>query len=78
MTRQEAVAYLRPILESASVPSYEAALRLAVDALEAMDALEAGPPSPAELQAGDDVQWVRYGNSWMACRRRPKEDTDGT
>ena len=29
MTRQEAVAYLRPILESASVPSYAAALRLA-------------------------------------------------
>ena len=34
MTRREAVDYLRPIMESASVPSCQAALRLAVEALE--------------------------------------------
>ena len=72
MTRREAIDYLRPIMESASVPSCQAALRLAMEALEAMDALEAGPPSPADLRAGD-VRWVRYGNSWLACRRRPED-----
>ena len=76
MTRQEAVAYLRPIMESASLPSYQAALRLAVEALEALEMMEAGPPSPAELRAGDDVRWVRYGNSWLACRRRPEGAKD--
>ena len=34
MTRREAVGYLRPIMESASLPNYQAALRLAVEALE--------------------------------------------
>lgn len=34
MTRGEAADYLRPIMESASLPNYQAALRLAVEALE--------------------------------------------
>ncbi len=34
MTRREAIDYLRPIMESASLPGYQAALRLAVEALE--------------------------------------------
>ena len=75
MTRREAVGYLRPIMESASLPSCQAALRLAVEALEALEMMEAGPPSPAELRAGE-MQWIRYGNSWLACRRRPEGAKD--
>ena len=40
MTRKEAADYLRPIMESATLPRYQAALRLAVEALEAT----VGPP----------------------------------
>ena len=40
MTRKEAIEYLRPIMESATLPNYQQAMRLAIDALEDVEALE--------------------------------------
>ena len=40
MTRKEAIAYLRPIADSASLVNYHTALRLAIEALEQVEALE--------------------------------------
>ena len=40
MTRKEAAAYLRPIAESATLANYQQAMRLAIDALEDVEALE--------------------------------------
>ena len=40
MTRKEAIEYLRPIADSAVLPKYQQALRLALDALEDVEELE--------------------------------------
>ena len=40
MTRKEAVAYLRPIAESATLANYQQAMRLAIGALEDVEELE--------------------------------------
>lgn len=39
-TRQEAIKYLHTIAESATLPNYQAALRMAIEALEQVEALE--------------------------------------
>jgi hypothetical protein len=40
MTRKEAIEYLRPIADSATLNNYQQALRLALDALEDVEELE--------------------------------------
>ena len=40
MTKKEAAAYLRPIAESATLANYQQAMRLAIDALEDVEAME--------------------------------------
>ena len=40
MNRKEAIDYLRPIADSASLVNYQMALRMAIEALEQVEALE--------------------------------------
>ena len=55
MTREEAAAYLRPIMESATLPRYQEALRLAVEALEVR---AGGTPEGCEYCRDYLLPWV--------------------
>lgn len=59
MTRKEAADYLRPIMENASLPNYQAALALAVEALE----LAQAEKDRRLVVHGRWISWEEAGNS---------------
>ncbi len=67
MTREEAVAYLRPIMESATLPRYQEALRLAVEALEAR---AGGTPDGCEYCRD---YWLPWAYCPFCCRPLTEE-----
>ena len=54
MTREEAIAYLQPIADSASLENYKEALNLAIDALRFQEREEKNLPMTAERLAAMD------------------------
>lgn len=51
MNNKEAAAYLRPIADSATMPNYQQALSLAIEALETVDELRVRGEQIAEAAA---------------------------
>lgn len=70
MTPQEAIAYLRPIMESASLPNYQAALSTALVALEVLaDSSDSNWPTDdllhaLETTAADNHRCFGCGHEW--------------
>lgn len=59
MTKADAISYLRPIMECATVPKYQEALSLAIEALETTKVPPSEPLTLGELrQMGGEPVWL--------------------